>query len=193
MQLNYSYLKILKLKIHSLFLVTLFCAHVTWWQHFTTLTIGVFSIPFFLNANPQVLLLISGKSSLNWPKIRNGLLLQNNQIVKRGNFVTGIKIFTRNNLTNFHCVYLTLTDSKFAIIPSGFDKFEIFCKCFKFCYCDLLVPTNVIFDSTEYVFRGSELLKLVIFLPSGNYGVGKEKLPFQKTVSSKISGYGPVY
>ena len=98
MQLNYSYLKILKLKIHSLFLVTLFCAHVTWWQHFTTLAIGVFSIPFFLNANPQVLPLISVKSSLSWPKIRNGLLLQNNQIVKRGNFVTGIKIFTRNNL-----------------------------------------------------------------------------------------------
>ena len=29
MQLNYSYLKILKLKINSLFLVILFCAHVT--------------------------------------------------------------------------------------------------------------------------------------------------------------------
>ena len=51
-QLNYSYLKILKLKIHSLFLVTLFCVHVTWW--------------------------------LPW-----------------GNFVTGIKIFTRNNLIIF--------------------------------------------------------------------------------------------
>ena len=36
MQLNYSYLKILKWKLHSLVLLTHFCAHITWWQDFTT-------------------------------------------------------------------------------------------------------------------------------------------------------------
>ena len=43
---NYSYLNILKLKIRCLFLVTFFCAHATWWQHFTTLAIRVFFSPF---------------------------------------------------------------------------------------------------------------------------------------------------
>ena len=33
--------------------------------------------------------------------------------------------------------------------------------------------------------------KLVIFLPPGNHGVAKEKLPYQKTVPQKISGYSP--
>ena len=45
MQLNYSYLKILKLKINSLFLVTFFCA---------LLDIVFFSLPFFLNAKSQI-------------------------------------------------------------------------------------------------------------------------------------------
>ena len=42
MQFNYSYLKILKLKIHLLFLVMPFCTHVSWWQDFTTLAIRDF-------------------------------------------------------------------------------------------------------------------------------------------------------
>ena len=124
MQLNYSHLKILKLKIHSLFLVTLYCAHVTWW-HFTNLTIGVFSISFFLNTSPQVLPLISVKSSLNWPKIWNGLLLQKKitdfQVRKLCYRHKDIYLKQLNN-----CVYMTLTNSKFAIIPSGFDKFKYF-------------------------------------------------------------------
>ena len=33
----------------------------------------------------------------------------------------------------------------------------------------------------------------VIFLPAGNHGIGKEKLPLQKMVSQKISGYGPAF
>ena len=135
MQLNYSYLKILKLKIDVFFLVTLFCVHVTWWQHFTTLTIGVFSIPFFLNANPQVLLLISVKSSLNWLKIQNGLLLQNNQICQAGKLCYRHKDIYSKQFNSFYCVYMTLINGKFAIIPSGFDKFKIFCTWFKFCYC----------------------------------------------------------
>ena len=86
--LNYSYLNVLKLKIHSLFLITFFCAHVTWWHYFTTLAILVFSLPFSSTQNPQLLPLVSLKSPLNWQKIRNGLLLQNNQTVKQGNFVS---------------------------------------------------------------------------------------------------------
>ena len=42
---NLTYLKILKLKF-TLFLVTFYCGHVTWWQHFTTLVISVFFSPF---------------------------------------------------------------------------------------------------------------------------------------------------
>ena len=52
-----------------------------------------------------------------WQKIRNGLLLQNNQIVKQGNFVTGIKIFTRNNLI----ISIVLMWH----LPIGFDVFTI--------------------------------------------------------------------
>ena len=98
MQINYSYVKILKLKIRSLFLVVLFCAHVIWWQDFTTLVIHAFWSLSFSTQNSTSLLLVSLKSPLNWPKIWNGLLLQNKQIVKWGNLVTGIKIFTWNNL-----------------------------------------------------------------------------------------------
>ena len=95
MQHNYSYLKILKLKINSFFLVTIFC---------TLLAIRVFSL-LFSTSSPKFLPLVSLKSSLNWPKIRNGFLLQNKQIVKWWNFVKNIKIFTRNN---FHCVDMIL-------------------------------------------------------------------------------------
>ena len=45
----------------------------------------------------------------------------------------------------------------------------------------------LLFDSTEDLFRGSEVLKLIIFLPPGNHGVVKENLSFQKTVSPKKS------
>ena len=41
------------------------------------------------------------------------------------------------------------------------------------------------FLNLQNVFRGPEILKTRIFLALGNYGVGKEKLPFQKTVSPK--------
>ena len=54
MQLNYLYLNILKLKIQFLFLVTIFCAHVTWWQYFTTLAISIFYLPFFINTKSSI-------------------------------------------------------------------------------------------------------------------------------------------
>ena len=52
----------------------------------------------FSTQNTQFLQLVSSKIPLNWRKIQNGLFLQNNKIVKQGNFVTAIKIFTGNNL-----------------------------------------------------------------------------------------------
>ena len=58
--------------------------------------------------------LVSLKTPQNWPKIKNCLLLLNNQAVKWGN----LKIFTRNN--NFHCVDKIPGINKFAIIP--FEK-----------------------------------------------------------------------
>ena len=102
MQLDYSHLKILKLEIYSsclsLLLVTLFCVHVTRWQYFAVLTILSFLSISFSMWNMQFLLLVSLEKPLNWANIWNGLLLQNNKIVKWGGFVTGIKIFTGNNL-----------------------------------------------------------------------------------------------
>ena len=139
-------------------MVTLFCAYVTWWQHFTTLVIRVFSLPFFLNAKSTIFALVSLKSPLNWPKIQNDLLLQNNHIVKRGNFVIGIKIFTWNNLiisivliwclpiVNLLSFLLVLTYSR-----------QFFCKWFKFCYCVLhgtnvtyLTPQNKFIEALRY-------------------------------------------
>ena len=103
MQLNCSHLKILKSKIYSSSLsLSLFChvlcAHVTWWQDFPALTIRVFfslflsqcKIPnfycWFLWEKPW----LDQKSEMaSFRKIK--------KIVKRRNFITGIKIFTGNN------------------------------------------------------------------------------------------------
>ena len=158
MQLNYSYLNILKLTIHFLFLVTLFSVHFIWWQHFTMLGICIFSLTFFLNTKPPILLLGSLKSPLNWPKIWNGLLLQNNQIVERGNFVTGIKIFTRNNL-DFSIVliwYLSIVNLLSCLPVLTYSR-NFFCKWFKFCYSVLygtivtyLTPQNKFLEDLRY-------------------------------------------
>ena len=133
---NVLHLKILKLISYSNYLT--FCAHVTWWQDFATLTIRGFSLHSFSTQNTQLLLLVPLKKLLNWPKTRNGFFLQNNKIVKRGNFVTDVKIFTSNNFYNFHCVYrvhMILANSQIAIIPSHFDAIRyFFCKWCKFCY-----------------------------------------------------------
>ena len=51
----------------------------------------------FSTQTTQFLPLVSFKKFLNWPKIRNGLLLQNNEIVMQGNFDIDIKIFTGKN------------------------------------------------------------------------------------------------
>ena len=87
MQLNYSYLKILKLKINSLFLVTLFCA---------LLAIRVFSLPFFLNAKSPIFAVGFFEKPHELTKDLKRPPFA--KIVKWGNFVTGIKIFTQNNL-----------------------------------------------------------------------------------------------
>ena len=112
MQLNYSHLKICKLKIHSsslslslsLFLVTFFCAHVTWWQDFATLNIRGFSLPFFRNENSPIFTIsfFEKKSPLNWSKIQTGFVFQNSKVVKRGNFVKDMKIFTQNKEAEFY-------------------------------------------------------------------------------------------
>ena len=52
----------------------------------------------FSMQNTQVLPLVSLKKNLNWPNIQNSLFLQNDKIIKRANFVTGLKIFTGNTL-----------------------------------------------------------------------------------------------
>ena len=152
MQLNYSYLNILKLTIHFLFFVTLFSAHFIWWQHLTMLDICIFSLTFFLNTKPPILLLGSLKSPLKWPKIWNGLLLQNNQIVERGNFVTGIKIFTQNNL-NFSIVliwYLSIVNLLSCLPVLTYSR-KFFCKWFKFCY-SVLYGTNVTYLTPQNKF-----------------------------------------
>ena len=129
MQLNYSHLKILKLKIYSgsLFGHT-FCVHVTWWQNISTLTICVFSLPFFLNAKFPIFVVSFFEKSPKLVKVWMGLLLQNKRTVKKGDFVTSIKIFTPYyyyNLIISPVLIWYLPDNKFAIIPSCFDAFKI--------------------------------------------------------------------
>ena len=102
MQLNYSHLKILKLKIYS--------SSLSFWSHFFVpmllddkilllhiATIHIFSLSFSTQ-NSQLLQLVSLKSPLDWPKIWKGLLWQNNKIIMQENFATSIKMFTQNNL-----------------------------------------------------------------------------------------------
>ena len=89
MQLNYSHLKILKLK---------FTVALSFWSHFLcpcylkTRFCYLNHSCFFSMQNPQLLLLVS------LLKIQKGLLLQNNKIIKWENFVIDLKIFTWNNL-----------------------------------------------------------------------------------------------
>ena len=84
--------------------------------------------------NPQFLLLVSLKSSLNWPKIQNDLLLQNNQIVKWGNFVTGIKIFTWNNLMiSIVLIWYLPIANLLLFLPVLTYLRSFFCKWFKLC------------------------------------------------------------
>ena len=63
-----------------------------------TLIICFFLFLSFSTQNFQFLPLVSLKSPLNLSKIQNDLPLQNKEIFKKGNFVTGTKIFTQNNL-----------------------------------------------------------------------------------------------
>ena len=96
----YSYLKILKLKIYcsSLFGHVFLCPCYLM-TRFCYLNHSCFFSLSFSTQNPQFLPLVSLKSPLNWSNIWKSLLLQiNNKIVKRGNFATDIKIFTRKNL-----------------------------------------------------------------------------------------------
>ena len=158
MQLNYSHLKILKSKIHFLFLVTLFCAHVTWWQHFTTLAIRVFSLPFFLNAKSPIFAVGFFEEPPELTKDPNGLLLWNNQIVKRGNFVTGTKIFTRKNLIiSIVLIWYLPKVNLLYFLPVLMYSRWFFCKWFKFCCCVLygpnvtyLTPQNKFLEDLRY-------------------------------------------
>ena len=152
MQLNYSYLKILKSKIHSLFLATPFCAHVTWWQHFTTLAIRVFSLPFFLNAKSPIFAVGFFEEHPERNKDPNSLLLQNNQIVKRGNFVTGTKIFTRKNLIiSIVLIWYLRLVNLLSFLPVLTYSRWFFCKWFKFCCC-VLYGTNVTYLTPQNKF-----------------------------------------
>ena len=104
MQLNYSNLKILKLKIYSsslsLFSHAFLCLCYLM-ARFCYLNHSCFFSPYHSQHKmPNFCRWFLWKKTLNWPKIQNGLFLQNSKIVKWGNFVTGIKIFTGNNLIN---------------------------------------------------------------------------------------------
>ena len=92
----------MKIKIHFLFGHT-FSGLCYLWQDFTTLVICVFFLPFFLSAKSPNFP-IGLKSLLNGPKVCNGLLLQNKQIVKWENLVIGIKIFNCMFLSCHICV-----------------------------------------------------------------------------------------
>ena len=83
------------------------------------------------------------KAPLNWPKIQNGLLWQNNQIAKRENFVTGIKMFIQTNLSIFIVLiwYLPIVNLVSFLPILTYSRY-FFCKWFKFCY-GALYSSNV--------------------------------------------------
>ena len=167
MQLNYSYLNILKLKIYSLISVTLYCVHVTWWKHFTTLAIRVFSLPFFLDAKSPIFAVgfFEKPPELTkdpkWPTFANYADCQARKPCYRH------KDIYWKYLNNFHCVDMILANSKFAITSSRFDTFKvIFCKWLKFCYC-VLHGTNVTYLAPQNKFlEDLRYYKFIIFLPT---------------------------
>ena len=133
----------------------------------------------FSMQDTQFLTLVSLKKPLNWPKIWNGFFLQNNKIVKRGKFVTGIKIFIGNNLIIFIMFiwYLPIVNVLYSF-PFWHIQDNSFCKWCKFCY-SILYDTNVTYLTPQNKFLEDLMFqKLVIFLLPSNHDVGKEKLPF---------------
>ena len=141
MQLNYSYLKILKLKINSLFLVMLFCA---------LLAIRVFSLPFFLNAKSPIFAVGFFEKPHELTKDLKRPPFA--KIVKWGNFVTGIKIFTQNNLIISIVLTWYLPIVNLALfLPFLTHSRYFFCKWFKFCYFILYV-TNVTYLTPQNMF-----------------------------------------
>ena len=146
-------------------MVTLFCA---------LLAIRVFSLPFFLNAKSPIFAagffeeppeLTKDCKDPKWPPFPNNQIVKLAKIRQRSKiFMSGMKIFIRNYLI-ISIVLMLLANSKFAITPSRFDALkknfllmiQVLFLCFIWYLC-------YVFDSTEYVFRGSEILKTRNFL-----------------------------
>ena len=142
----------MKLKIHSLF------GHVFLCPCYLMITFYYLSYPFFLfvpssTQNPQFLPLVSLKRPLNWPKIRNGRLLQNDHIVKRGNFVTACNYSTKY-ITYYNMIYIIR--SHYSSMVTGIKIFTRI-NWFKFCYCVLygtdatyLTPQSKFLEDLRY-------------------------------------------
>ena len=116
----------------------------------------------------------STQNTLNWPKIQNGLLLQNIKIVKRGNFVTGIKIFTGNNLIiSIVFIWYLPVVNLLSFLPVLMHSGSFFWKWCKFCY-SVLYGTNVMYLTSQNRFlEDLRFHKLIIFLPPHNHSEGK--------------------
>ena len=127
MQLNYSHLKILKLKIYSssLFLVTLFCAHVTWWQNFATShCYHSHFFSFFLNTKFPTSAVGFFEKPPGLTKDLKGPPLAKQQNYHARKLCYKHKDVYSKQLNNAHCVMILAT-SKLAIILSHFDAFKI--------------------------------------------------------------------
>ena len=129
------------------------------------LSILCFSLSFS-KQNPWLLPLVSLKSSLNWPKIWNSLLLQYNQINRWWTFVTGIKIFTPNKLL----ISIVLIWYLPIVNLLSFLPVLMHCCIQDFFFLEMIHVLLLLFiwycymsDATEYVFRRSEI-KTHIFL-----------------------------
>ena len=76
--------------------------------------------------------------------------LQNNQIVKQGNFAAGIKIFTQNNLVISIVLNLAVVNL-LSFLPILSHSRWFFYKWFKFCYF-VLYGTNVTYLTPQNSF-----------------------------------------
>ena len=133
------------------------------------------------------MLLVSLKSPLNWSKIWESLLLWNNKIVKRENFVTGIKIITQNNLIISIVLTWYLPIVNLLCICYAFQIF--FCKWYKFCYSALYGANVTYFTWENNIFEDLWCSKVIIFLPAPQCWYRKITIS-KNGVPKKISGSG---
>ena len=135
------------------------------------IAIHVFSFPFFLKVKSPILLLVSLKSPLNWPKLWKGLFFSK-KIVKQGNFVPGIKSIYMNNLIISIMLiwYLPIVNLLSFFLFLFWCIQDIFCKWCRFCY-SVLYDTNTSYltPQNKFLRTCSKNIGRIVIIPIVSY------------------------